>query len=653
MRKDYNLEKRKYVIAGLAVVIVLIYAMRLFELQLSDSSYKANADSNAFVNKTIYPSRGLIYDRNGKLIVYNQPAYDLVVVPHDVQDFDTIDFCNTLQISRATFDECIERMKSKHGYSPYVEQTFLQHLTPEDYARMQEKLYRFPGFYFVRRILREYNYPVAANVLGDIREVNADDIDRDSYYKPGDYTGDLGIERSYEKYLRGVKGQEVLIRDAMGKIQGHYKDGALDKAPVAGNDLKLSIDIDLQAYGELLMRGKLGAIVAIEPSTGEILALVSSPGYDPSLLVGKSRGKNYGHLASDPLKPLFDRAIQAAYPPGSTFKPTQGLIFRQEGIVNLSTMYPCSHGYYNQGMHVGCHGHASPIALLDALGTSCNSYFCWGFFHMIGNKKRYGSTASAFEVWKRYLVSMGYGYKLGIDLPGESRGFIPNAAYYDKNLGPGHWVANSIISVSIGQGEVLATPLQIANLCATIANRGYYITPHVVKNIVGVGILKKYTQPHRTAIDPKYYVDIVEGMRRSVEGGTSHRAHIPGIQVCGKTGTAQNPHGKDHSVFMGFAPMDHPRIAIAVFVENAGFGATYGVPIGTLMMEKYLTGKITNTSMQSEMLNSSTISRPKPKDTGVDVQAIIDKFNRDEAAREAQQAKAKAAKQAPKPAEQK
>lgn len=653
MRKDYNLEKRKYVIAGLAVVIVLIYTLRLFELQLSDSSYKANADSNAFVNKTIYPSRGLIYDRKGKLVVYNQPAYDLVMVPHDVQDFDTIDFCNTLQISRATFDECIERMKSKHGYSPYTEQTLLQHLTPQDYARLQEKLYRFPGFYFVRRILREYNYASAANVLGDIREVNSDDLDRDSYYKPGDYTGDLGIERSYEPYLRGVKGQEVLIRDAMGKIQGHYKDGALDRAPVPGHDLKLGIDIELQAYGELLMRNKVGAIVAIEPSTGEILALVSSPGYDPALLVGKNRGKNYGHLASDPLKPLFDRAIQAAYPPGSTFKPTQGLIFRQEGVVNLSTMYPCSHGYYNRGMHVGCHGHASPINLLDALGTSCNSYFCWGFYHMIENKRRYGSHAAAFEVWKRYLVSMGYGYKLGIDLPGESRGFIPNAAYYDKNLGAGHWVANSIISVSIGQGEVLATPLQIANLCATIANRGYYITPHVVKNIVGLGILKKYTARHYTAINPKFYVDIVEGMRRSVEGGTSHRAHIPGIQVCGKTGTAQNPHGKDHSVFMGFAPMDKPRIAIAVFVENAGFGATYGVPIGTLMLEKYLTGKITNTAMEREMLNSSTIFRPKPKVSGVDVKAIVDKFNREEAAREAKQAKAEAAKQEQAPAEPK
>ena len=310
---------------------------------------------------------------------------------------------------------------------------------------------------------------------------------------------------------------------------------------------------------------------------------------------------------NNPLKPLFDRAIMAAYPPGSTFKPTQGLIFRQEGIVNLSTMFPCHHGYYNGGLHVGCHGHASPISLLPALETSCNSYFCWGFKYMIDARRRYGSTAKAFEVWKKHLVSMGYGYKLGIDLPGESRGFIPNSAYYDKNLGKGRWVANSIISVSIGQGEVLATPLQIANLAATIANRGYYYAPHLVKRIHGVGILKKFTQKHYTTVSPKYYVDIVQGMRMAVLGGTCTKANLPGLEVCGKTGTAQNPHGKDHSAFMGFAPMNNPKIAIAVYVENAGFGATYGVPIGSLMMEKYLKGQVSRTYLENEMIHSNTI----------------------------------------------
>lgn len=598
-------------IGGFIVLVVLIYIARLFDLQINNSVYKENAESNAFVKKTIYPSRGLIYDRNGKLIVYNQPAYDLVMVPKDVQPFDTIDLCNTLQITRAEFDQRMADMQDKsknRNYSAYTEQVFISHLAPQDYGRIQEKLYRFPGFYIVQRILRQYNYAAAANVLGDIREVNSDDIEKDSYYKPGDYTGDLGLEKSYEAWLRGRKGQEVLMRDAVGKIKGRYNGGRNDISPISGHDLSLSIDIELQAYGERLMQNKIGAIVAIDPSTGEILALVSSPGYDPALLIGKNRGKNYRRLVNNPLKPLFDRAIMAAYPPGSTFKPTQGLIFRHEGIVGTTTKYPCYRGYINGGLHVGCHGHASPIALVPALETSCNAYFCWGFKNMIDARKRYGSTAKAFEVWKKHLVSMGYGYKLGIDLPGESRGFIPNSAYYDKNLGKGRWVANSIISVSIGQGEVLATPLQIANLCATIANRGYYYAPHLVKNIHGVGILKKFAQRHYASVDSKYYAEIVQGMRLAVLGGTCTKANLPGIEVCGKTGTAQNPHGKDHSAFMGFAPMNNPKIAVAVYVENAGFGAAYGVPIGSLMIEKYLTGEVKRTGMENQMFNSNTIN---------------------------------------------
>ena len=520
MRKDYNLEKRKFVIGGFIVAIVLIYIVRLVQLQVLDNTYKANADSNAFMEKVIYPSRGLIYDRNDSLVVYNTPEYDLVMIPKDVVPFDTIDFCNTLKISRNEFDRRWEEMRKGRNYSAFTQQVFMNHLTPEDYGRLQEKLYRFPGFYIVQRILRQYNYHVAANVLGDIREVNARDIENDNYYRPGDYTGDLGIEKSYEKWLRGVKGKEILIRDATGKIKGRYNDGADDVAPVAGNNLKLSIDIGLQTYGEMLMQGKVGAIVCIEPKTGEILALVSSPTYDPALLMGKERGKNYGELVNNRLKPLYDRSIMAAYPPGSTFKPTQGLIFLQEGIITTSTAYPCRRGYVNAGLRVGCHGHPSPLSLKPALQTSCNAYFCWGFKHMMDNRKKYGSTGKAFEVWKNHMVSMGYGYKLDIDIPGESRGFIPNTAFYDKFHKKGKWTGQSIISDAIGQGEILATPLQIANLSATIANRGYYITPHVVKNIEGVGVLKKSLQRHDTDIDKNYYNYIVEGMRMAVLGGT-------------------------------------------------------------------------------------------------------------------------------------
>ena len=404
--------------------------------------------------------------------------------------------------------------------------------------------------------------------------------------------------------MRGRKGEEILFRDAVGKIKGKYNGGAEDIEPIAGSDLRLSIDIELQRYGEHLMEHKVGAIVAIEPATGEVLALVTSPNYDPALLVGKERGTNYRELVNTKNKPLFDRSIQAAYPPGSTFKPTQGLIFRQEGIVDLSTAYPCYRGFINAGMRVGCHGHGSPIALKPAIQTSCNAYFCWGLKHMLDNRKKYRSTADAFEVWKNYMVSQGYGYRLDIDLPGESRGFIPNVAYYDKMLGKGQWSANSIISISIGQGEILATPLQIANLAATIANRGYYYTPHVVKEIIGVGVLKKFSQQHHTKINSAYYDEIADGMRMAVTGGTCRRANIPGLDVCGKTGTAQNPHGRDHSVFMGFAPKDNPKIAICVFVENAGFGATFGVPIGALMIQRYLNGPSPGLDKQADAMAS-------------------------------------------------
>lgn len=609
MRKDYKLEKRKYVIGGFIIVIFIIYVIRLAGLQLGDDKYKMYADNNAFLNKVIYPSRGLIYDRNGELIVYNQPAYDVMMIPRDVENFDTLDFCNTLDITVEQLRKRFYDMKHTPGYSSYTPQRLITHLSAQDYGKLQEKLYRYPGLFIQKRILRQYNHSTAANVLGNIREVSPKDIERDPYYQRGDYIGDLGVEKSYDEYLRGVKGVEILLRDALGRIQGRYLNGAHDVAPVSGKNLKLSIDLELQQYAESLMVNKIGAVVAIEPKTGEILALVSSPTYDPTLLVGRQRGESYRNLLNDKYKPLFDRALMAAYPPGSTFKPSQGLILLEEGIINLSTTYPCYKGFISCGLRVGCHAHGSPLNLKPALQTSCNAFFCWGFKAMIDRRSKYGTSAEAFEVWKNHLVSLGYGYRLGVDLPGESRGFIPNAKFYNKIYGEGRWSANTIISVAIGQGEILATPLQIANLCATIANRGWFITPHVVKEIQDTVIAEEYRTPRYPTIDAKYFDDVAEGMRMAVTGGTCRMANLPGIEVCGKTGTAQNPHGRDHSAFIGFAPYHDPKIAVCVYVENAGFGATYGVPIGSLVIEKYLNDSISPSRkyIEQNMLNANTI----------------------------------------------
>ncbi len=612
MRKDYNLEKRRYVIGGFILLIAVVYLIRLFGLQVADDKYKAFAENNAFLRKTQFPSRGLMYDRNGELVVYNQPAYDVMMIPRDIKGLDTLDFCNTLGITRENFDERMADVRKSAGYSVYTPQRFMSHLSARDYGRLQEKLYRYPGFFTQKRILRQYNYKAAANVLGNIREVNQNDLDKDEigYYRAGDYIGDLGVERSYEQYLRGDKGVEILMRDANGRIQGRYENGALDVEAHSGRNLTLSLDIKLQEYAESLMVNKIGAIVAIEPKTGEILCMVSAPTYDPTLLIGRERGKNYLKL-TDPDnidRPMYDRALQGYYPPGSTFKPGQALILLQEGIINLNTAYPCHHGYINGGLKVGCHAHGSPIPVKPAIQTSCNAFFCWGFKNMIDRRSKYGSPDKAFEVWKNHLVSMGYGYKLGVDLPHESRGFLPNAKYYDKFYGEGRWSANTIVSVSIGQGEVLATPLQIANLCATIANRGYFITPHAVKAIQDTLMPEKYLEVHRPDIDEKWYREVAEGMRMAVTGGTCRLANLPDIEVAGKTGTAQNPHGKDHSAFMGFAPFNDPKIAVAVYVENGGFGATHGVPIGSLIIEKYLTGQIRpeRKYLEQSMLNSNT-----------------------------------------------
>lgn len=610
MGKDYTLEKRKYIIGGFITLVVAIFLIRLFNLQVSDGTYKENAESNAFFRKVLYPSRGLVYDRNGRLVVLNQPEYDVMLIPKDVgQSFDTIGLCEVLDITKEELMEKWGDMKNPRknpGYSAYTPQKLMSHLSQEDYGRLQEKLYLFPGFYVQKRNVREYATHAGANILGNIREVNAKDVENDRYYRGGDYTGDLGVEKSYEKQLRGQKGVEILMKDALGRIKGKYEEGVHDVVPVAGRDLTLGIDMDLQEYGEQLMQGKIGAIVAIEPQTGEILCMVSSPTYDPSLLVGSDRGRNYAALVRDHYKPLYDRALQGTYPPGSTFKPTQGLIFLQEGTVSPTTLYPCHHGYVNK-LRVGCHAHASPIALKPAIATSCNAYFCWGLKNYID--RRGTSPSAQLEKWKNYMVEMGYGYKLGVDLPSESRGFIPNPEFYSKSFRGSNWSANSIISIAIGQGEVLATPLQIANLAATIANRGWFVTPHIVKAVSDTVIDSNYREKRRPSIKREYYEMVAEGMRGAVTGGTCRLANLPGLEVCGKTGTAQNPHGKDHSAFMGFAPMSNPKIAVAVYVENAGFGATYGVPIGSLIIEKYLNGSIApeRKYLEERMLTSNTI----------------------------------------------
>ena len=599
--KNYELANRRYVIGGVATLIVVVYIIRLFMLQLSSDDYKKSADSNAFLKRIDFPSRGVITDRHGKLLVFNQPSYDIMVVMNEMGDhLDTLEFCQTLNISRQEFDSRMATIKDRNrnpGYSRFTQQLFLTQLSDKDFSVFQEKMYRFPGFYVQRRSIRQYQYPYAAHVLGDVAEVSPAEVEADDYYQPGDYIGKLGVERSYERQLRGEKGVKILLRDAHGRIQGSYQNGALDRRPKPGKNLTLAIDFDLQALGERLMQNKIGSIVAIEPSTGEILCMVSSPTYDPRLMVGRQRSKNHLELSRNAWKPLLNRSIMGQYPPGSTFKTTQGLTFMNEGIIHpTQTAYPCGHGFNYKGLHVGCHGHASPLSLVPALSTSCNGYFCWGLFYMLGAKSKYGSVQKAMNTWRDYMVSMGFGYRLGVDLPGEKRGLIPNAQFYD-NAYKGSWNGLTIISIAIGQGEVNATPLQIANLGATIANRGWYYVPHVVKKVQGEPLDTTFTRKHHSKAGRNAYDYVVKGMRASALGGTCHELAHYDFEACGKTGTAQN-RGHDHSVFMGFAPMDNPKIAVAVYVENGGWGATFGVPIGGLIMEQYIHGKLSEASLK-------------------------------------------------------
>lgn len=609
MARELNFENRKFVIGGIAVLIVVVFLIRLFTLQLMSDDYKKNADSNAFRKEIQYPSRGLITDRKGRLLVYNEPSYNIMVVMNEQRGVDTLDFCRTIGITPEFYVQRMAEIKDRSrnpGYSRHTPQLFMSQIPAEEFSVFREKLFRFNGFSVEKRTIRRYAENMGAHILGDVGEVNPQDIEEDDYYKSGDFIGKLGVERSYEKQLRGEKGMRIMLRDVHGRSKGHYQDGKYDRLPVPGKNLTLGIDMDLQALAERLLEGKLGAIVAIEPATGEVLCLASSPTYDPRIMVGRDRGKNHRMLNADPMKPLLNRAIMGRYPPGSTFKLTQALMGLQEGSITPEMAFPCHGGFNFKGLHLGCHGHGSPIPLVPAIGTSCNAYFCWNLYRMLGNKQKYGSLQNAMTRWKDHMVAQGFGYKLGIDLPGEARGMIPNSDYYDKHYNQS-WNPLTVVSISIGQGEVTATPLQIANLAATIANRGHYYVPHVVRSVQGEQIDSLYRFPKHTMVDSKWYDYAVNGMRKAVLGGTCRGANIPGIEVCGKTGTAQN-RGRDHSAFMGFAPMNNPQIAVAVYIENGGFGATFGVPIGALIMEQYINGKLSEASeAKAEMFRTRHI----------------------------------------------
>lgn len=613
MNNKKEFSKRKYVIAGIILLFFIVYVVQLFHLQILSPQYRDFANSNAFLQKTLYPARGSIYDRNGELLVYNQPTYDVMMVVREMRNFDTLDFCHTLGIDTAQFHTLNNDMRDRRknpGYSSYTPQMFMSQLDVREYGLLQEKLYKFPGVYIQGRTQRQYKYPYMGLILGYLAEVDKNKMASDPYYVRGDYVGKSGIELSHEEDLRGEKGVEVLLRDVHGRVQGSFQDGKLDKVPVSGRDLTLSIDIDLQAYGERLMHNKVGSIVIIEPKTGEILSMVSSPTYDPSLLTGKGFGDNYIDLEQNPFKPLINRAIGGTYPPGSTFKPTQGLIFLQEDIIQEHTRFSCYHGYPPLGGRPGCHGHASPLSIQYAIATSCNAFFCYGLNHMLNARNKYSDVSAAFEVWKNHMVDMGFGYKLGVDLPSEKRGFIPNSKFYTKLLKNENWNAHNIISIAIGQGEILATPLQLANFAAMIANRGYFYTPHIVKERKGLPLEEKYTVKRESGIEKQYFELIANGMADAVTQGTCRRINLaPSVQVCGKTGTSENPHGEDHSLFIGFAPKDNPQVAIAVLVENGGFGATNAVPIARLMLQKFFKGEIPEEDkwLEQNILNRSIL----------------------------------------------
>lgn len=586
---------RRYVFAVAIILVGLVFIIRLFQIQVLDKSYEQYALSNAQSVRVIYPARGLIYDRNGEILVFNQAAYDVMVTPRLLEPFDTTELSRILGITRESVKE---RLESAWAYSSRVPSIFMKQVNYEHAALLQEKMFQYPGFYVQTRTLRQYTRPIASHALGYVGEVDQQILDDEPYYQLGDYIGVSGVEKAYESELRGQKGKNIFLKDVHNQTVESYQGGRLDVPVEVGNNLTTTLDANLQEYGEKLMTPYVGSIVALEPSTGEVLALVSAPNYSPELLVGRNLGTQFGLLAADTLNPLFNRALMAQYPPGSTFKTIMGLIGLQEKVISTSTEHNCTYGFYVGNIHTACHLHNTPLNLIEAVQNSCNTYFI-NVLKSILTDVKFNNTATAYDNWRNHLLSMGFTAPLGIELTNELDGNIPEANYFNRIYSEGHWNYLTIRSLAIGQGELLITPIQMANMTATIANRGYFITPHLIKQIEGsANIDPLYSEKHFTTIDSANYGPIVDGMDLVVNGGagsTARNAKIQDITVCGKTGTAENPHGNDHSIFIAFAPKEDPKIAVAVYVENQGFGTTYAAPIASLMIEKYLTGEVKRT----------------------------------------------------------
>lgn len=593
-----NLAKRQYVVIGIFVVIGVVYLLKLFSLQVIDKSLKASADNNVLRFVTQYPARGKVYDRNGELLVYNEAVYDLMVIPGQVKDIDTAELCRLLDLPVEVFTE---RLTKARKYSRVKASTFMSQIPKEDYAHIGEILYRFPGFFFQTRTLRHYPQPIAAHTLGDIGEADQSLLDKDHYYKMGDYVGKSGIEKYYEKELRGKKGLKVVMVDVHNQEKGSYLDGALDTMPSPGKDIILGLDAQLQAYGEQLMKGKIGSIVAIEPKTGQILAFVSSPSYDPNRLVGRVRGSNFIELLNDPMKPLINRAVSGTYPPGSTFKMVNGLIALQSGSITPATHFHCNGPGTTP---IKCtHHHGPSPDLANAIENSCNPYFYEAFKTTINNPK-FGNIKNGFDYWHDMTWKLGLGHKFDTDIPSELPGNIPTREFYDK-MYRGSWNSVTIRSLGIGQGEILLTPLQLANIAATIANEGYYYPPHLIRAFGDTtAIPEKMTTRVETGIEPRHFKVIKAGMQSVFEGshGTARGSKIPGITAGGKTGTAQNPHGDNHSIFIAFAPVEDPQIALSIIIENGGYGSTWAAPIASLMMEKYIRGSTERPAVEKRMM---------------------------------------------------
>jgi len=598
---------RKYIAYFSILLIGILFIFRLFYLQIIATKYKPSPFHNSAVAvKYDYPERGFIYDRNNILLVANQPSYDIMVTPRDVKPLDTLEFCNLLKISK---EEFIKKYNRANNYSPRLPSVFVAQLSKDNYAYLQEKMHRFKGFYIQKRSLREYPINSAANVLGYIGEVNNELITKNPYYRLGELIGIQGVEKQYEEYLRGIKGVKFIQRNRFNKEIGAYKDGSYDTLAILGKDITLSLDSKLQQYGEALMANKRGGIVAIEPSTGEILSLVSMPTYNPNLLIGRERSKNYTKLHYDEYnKPLYDRGLKGEYPPGSPFKIINALVGLQEQVILPESSFYCYGGYkYGRGvkafMKCHCGIYASPIKLDRGIHKSCNTYFANVYKRII---EKYPTPSESMDNWNKHVKSFGLGNYLGIDFPIGNKGLIPNAAFYNRYYPNGGWRASTTISNAIGQGEILTTPIQLANMTAAIANRGFYFTPHIIKKINNEPIqIDAFTKPKKTTIDPKHFDPVIEGLFNVFEKGTARGSKVKGIDICGKTGTAENPHGQDHSIFIAFAPKDNPKIAIAVFVENGYWGARWAGPIATLMIEKYLNGDTDRPWLEQRMFEGS------------------------------------------------